>query len=171
MPPSPSKPQNYFRNESHELSVEEKSGFGRQVEYLHISWPQKAQRLHNSLELVSQRANRSRDPLSKRRFYLIADPSGQIAKASKARDAVHGQKLEAVDFSGEQSKFFERIGLNLIEVHQPSGVATVHATPERMEQLLSKTAQLAHLGAREQARFVAFESFEWLSGKLKFDHE
>ncbi len=170
--PSPShKPQNYFLNERHELSVEEKSGGGRQVEYLNISWPQKAQRLHDSLERVSQRANQSRDPLSKRRFYLIAGPSGQIVKASKAKDAVHGQKLEAVVFSGEQSKFFERIGLDLIEVHQPSGVATVHATPERMEQLLSKTAQLAHLGAREQARFVAFESFEWLSGKWKYDHE
>ena len=171
MPSPSSKPQNYFLNESHELSVEEKSGGGRQVEYPGISWPQKAQRLHNSLERVSQRANQSHDPLSKRRFYLIADPSGQIVKASKAKDAVDGKKLEAVVFSGEQSKFFERIGLDLIEVHQPSGVATVHATPERMEQLLSKTAQLAHLGAREQARFVAFESFEWLSGKLKFDHE
>ncbi len=171
MPSHSSKPQNYFLNESHELSVEEKKGFGRTVEDPGISWPHKALRLHYSLERVSQRANQSLDPLSKRRFYLIADPSGQIVKASKAKDAVRGQKLEAVVFSGEQSKFFGRIGLDLIEVHQPSGVATVHATPERMEQLLSKTAQLAHLGAREQARFVAFESFEWLSGKLKFDHE
>ena len=88
MPSPSSKPQNYFLNESHELSVEEKAGGGRQVEYLNISWPQKAQRLHNSLERVSQRANESRDPLSKRRFYLIADPSGQIVKASKAKDAV-----------------------------------------------------------------------------------
>jgi hypothetical protein len=92
-------------------------------------------------------------------------------KASTARDAVGGQKQEAVVFSGEQSKFFERIGLDLIEVHRPSGVATVHATPEHMEQLLSRTAQLAHLGEREQARFVAFESFEWLAGKWKFDNE
>jgi hypothetical protein len=171
MPSPPSKPQNYFLNESHELSVEDKGGGGRHVEYPKINWPQKAQRLRTSLERVSQRANQSHDPLSKRRYYLIADPSAQIVKASKAKDAIHGQKLEAVVFSGEQSKFFERIGLDLIEVHHPSGVATVHATPERMEQLLSKTAQLAQLGAREQARFVAFESFEWLSGKWKFDHE
>ena len=86
MPSHSSKPQNYFLNESHELSVEEKKGFGRQVEYPGISWPQKALRLHNSLERVSQRANQSRDPLSKRRFYLIADPFGQIVKASKAQD-------------------------------------------------------------------------------------
>jgi len=92
-------------------------------------------------------------------------------KASKAKDAVRGQKLEAVVFSGEQSKFFERIGLDLIEVHQPSGMATVHATPEHMDQLLNRTAQLAHLGSREQARFVAFESFDWLPGKWKFDNE
>jgi len=171
MPTLPSKPQNYFLNESHELSVGEKGGGGRYVEYLNINWLQKAQRLHSSLERVSQRASQSRDPLSKRRYYLIADPSPQIVKASKAKDAVRGQKLEAVVFSGEQSKFFERIGLDLIEVHQPSGVATVHATPEHMDQLLSRTAQLAGLGAREQARFVAFESFDWLSGKWKFDSE
>lgn len=40
-----------------------------------------------------------------------------------------------------------------------------------MEQLISKTSQLAQLGAREQARFVAFDSFEWLAGKWKFDQE
>ncbi|MGA9779931.1 MAG: S8 family serine peptidase [Verrucomicrobiia bacterium] len=166
----PSKPKNYFLNESHELSVEDKGGGGRYVEYLGINWTQKSQRLRSSLERVSQRASESRDPLGRRKYYLIADPSAQIIKASKARDAVDGQKLEAVVFSGEQSKLFDRIGLDLIEVH-PNGVATVHATPERMEQLISKTSQLAQLGAREQARFVAFESFEWLAGKWKFDQE
>jgi hypothetical protein len=171
MPTSPSRPRNYFLNESHELSVEEKGGFGKHVDYPSINWSQKSRRLYTSLERVSQRASQSSDPLSKRRYYLIADPSPQIVKASKARDAVRGQKLEAVVFSGEQSKFFERIGLDLIEVHQPSGMATVHATPEHMTQLLNKTSQLAHLGAREQARFVAFESFDWLAGKWKFDNE
>jgi hypothetical protein len=91
-------------------------------------------------------------------------------KASKAKDAVRGQKLETVVFGGEQSKLFGRIGLELIEVH-PNGAATVYASPERMEQLISKTAQLAQLGAREQARFAAFESFDWLPGKLKYDRE
>ncbi len=133
----PSKPKNYFLNESHELSVEDKGGGGRYVEYLGINWTQKSQRLRSSLERVSQRASESRDPLGRRKYYLIADPSAQIIKASKARDAVDGQKLEAVVFSGEQSKLFDRIGLDLIEVH-PNGVATVHATPERMEQLISK---------------------------------
>ncbi len=108
--------------------------------------------------------------LHKGRYYLVADPAAQIVKASKAKDAIKGQKIEAVTFSGEQSKLFERIGLDLIEVH-PTGVATVHATPERMEQLMSKTSQLADLGAREQARFVAFDSFEWLSAEWKFDEE
>src|SRR5258706_12069296 len=151
MPTPPnSNPRNYFLNENHELSVEEKGGGGRNVEFLNINWTQKARRLHTSLERVSQRASQSRDPLNKRRYYLIADPSAEIVKASKAKDAIRGQKLEAVIFGGEQSKFFERIGLDLIEVH-PSGVATVHATPERMEQLLSKTMQLAQLGTREQA--------------------
>lgn len=40
-----------------------------------------------------------------------------------------------------------------------------------MQQLISKATQLAQLGTREQARFAAFESFDWLPGKLKYDHE
>jgi hypothetical protein len=67
MPSSSFKPKNYFLNESHELSVEEKKGGGRQVEYLNINWQQKARNLRDSLERVSQRASHSRDPLSKRR--------------------------------------------------------------------------------------------------------
>jgi len=128
MPPPSTKPKNYFLNESHELSIEDKGGGGRHVEYPGINWPQKARKLRSSLEGVTRRANQSRDPLSKRRYYLIADPSAKIVKTSKAKDAEHGQKLEAVVFSGEQSKFFERIGLDLIEVHRETGVATVHAT-------------------------------------------
>ena len=129
----PVRPKNYFLNESHELSVEEKDGGGRQVEYLNINWQQRSKNLSGSLERITKRASQSRDPLSKRRYYLLADPSERIVKASTARDAIDGQKLEAVVFNGEQSKLFERIGLDLIEVH-PTGVATVHATPERMAQ-------------------------------------
>ena len=88
---------------------------------------------------------------------------------TKSKKGVETTKLEVVSFGGEQSKFFERIGLDLIEVN-PNG-AIVHARPEVMAQLVTKTAQLAQLGAREQARFVAFESFDWISGNLKFDQE
>jgi Subtilase family len=170
MPSPVTNPANYFLNESHELSAIEKSGGGRQLPILNVDWSQKGQRLRSSLQRVSQRASQSNDPLAQRRYYLIADRTQEIVKASKAKDAIHGQKLEAVVFSGEQSKFFERIGVELIEVLH-NGNATIHATPERMEQLISKTSQLAQLGAREQARFVAFESFEWLAGKWKFDQE
>lgn len=170
MPSPTTKPKNYFLNESHELSVEAKKGGGQQLPILNVNWAQRGQHLRGSLQRISQRASQSRDPLAQRRYYLIADRMKVIEKASKAKDAVHGKKLETVVFSGEQSKFFERIGLELIEVH-PNGAATVHATPERMEQLISKTAQLAQLGAREQARFAAFESFDWLPGNLKYDRE
>lgn len=67
MPPSSAKPKNYFLNESHELSVEEKPAGGRHVEYLSIDWLQKGQRLRSSLERVTHRASQSHDPLSKRR--------------------------------------------------------------------------------------------------------
>ncbi|MCX6980115.1 MAG: S8 family serine peptidase [Verrucomicrobia bacterium] len=170
MPRSTAQPQNYFLNENHQLDVGEKQGGGRFVDYLGISWPQKAKRLHDSLEKVERRARESNDPLSGRNYYILADPVAELVKASSAKDAIEGRKVEKVSFSGEQSKFFERVGLDLIEVHS-SGAATVRASPERMEQLLTKTSQLAGLGAREQSRFVAFDAFEWLSGKLKFDRE
>ena len=170
MPSSTAKPKNYFLNEKHELSVEVKSGGRPPPPILHVNWSQKGQRLRSSLQQVSQRASRSRDPLAQRRYYLIADRTKEFWKESKAKDAIRGQKLKAVVFSGEQSKFFGRIGLELIEVHR-NGSATVHATPEHMEQLISKTGQLAQLGTREQARFVAFDSFDWLRGDLKFDQE
>jgi hypothetical protein len=170
MPSAHSKPRNYFLNESHELSVVAKTGGGQQLPILDVNWAQRGQRLRGSLQRISERATQSRDPLARRRFYLLAGGVREIAKASKAKDAIEGRKLEAVVFSGEQSKLFERIGLELIEVH-PSGAATVHASPERMRQLISKATQLAQLGTREQARFAAFESFDWLPGKLKYDHE
>jgi hypothetical protein len=166
--PDPAVPKNYFLNESHELSVEEKGGGGQPPKYLNVNWPQRARRLSNSLEGIERRARDSRDPLSQRRYYLVADPVGELVKASKAKDAPSGQKIEPVKFSGEQSKIFERIGLDLIEVH-PSGAATVHGSSERIEQLRTQTSQLAQLGTREQARFVAIDSFEWLSPELKFD--
>ena len=170
MPSQTTKPKNYFLNESHELSVEAKKGGGQQLPILNVNWAQRGQHLRGSLHRISQRATESRDPLARKRYYLLAGGAREIVKASKAKDAVRGQKLEAVVFSGQQSKLFERIGLELIEVH-PDGAATVYASPERMEQLISKTSRLAQLGAREQARFAAFESFDWLPGKLKYDRE
>ena len=170
MPSPATKPKNYFLNESHELSVEAKKGGGQQLPILNVNWAQRGQRLRGSLQRISQRATQSRDPLAKHKYYLVADRMKEIVKASEAKDAIHGQKRLEVVFSGEQSKFFERIGLQLIEVH-PSGAATVFASPERMEQLISRTGQLAQLGKREQANFAAFESFEWLPGNLKYDRE
>lgn len=171
MPSQTSKPKNYFLNESHELSVEAKKGGGQQLPILNVNWAQRGQHLRGSLNRISQLATQSRDPLARKRYYLLAGGAREIVKASKAKDAVHGQKLLEVNFSGEQSKFFERIGLQLIDVHPGGEVATVFATPERMEQLISRTSQLAQLGKREQANFAAFESFDWLPGKLKYDGE
>lgn len=167
---SKAKPKNYFLNESHELSVEAKKGGGKLLPILNVNWAQRGHNLSGSLYRISQRAIQSRDPLARQKYYLLAGGAREIVKESKAKDAVRGQKSEAVVFGGEQSKLFERIGLELIEVHS-NGAATVYASPERMEQLISKTEQLAQLGAREQARFAAFESFDWLPGKLKYDRE
>jgi hypothetical protein len=168
MPRQPIRPRNYFLNESHELSPEEKGGGGRFVSYLGVNWKNKSQRLHQSLQKIERRTQQSIDPLKGRKYYILADPEPQVVKQSTAKDAEKGQKVEEINFGGEQSKLFERLGLDLIEVHS-SGAATVHASPERMQQLLTKTSTLPNLGAREQARFVAIEQFEWIPSELKFD--
>ena len=168
MPTPPSKPRHFFLNEQHELSPEQKGGGGSTPHLLHVNWTQKAQTLVRSLERVERRAAASRDPVSRRRFYILAEPAPQVVKASEAKDAVDGQKTETVDFAGEQSKVFGRLGLDLIEVH-PSGAATVHASPEQMERMRARAAELGQAGARDQARWVTVESFDWLPAELKYD--
>lgn len=171
MPPPVVRPQNYFLNETHELSVESKDGGGPPARYPDIDWNQKSKVLHQSLQKVARRAAQSRDPLSTRKYYIIAGPAQGLEKFSRAKDASANQRKPApVVFNGEQSKLFERAGLDLIEVH-PSGAATVHASAERMEQLLARTEQLSQLGVRQQSHFVAFEDFEWLEGKFKYDQD
>jgi hypothetical protein len=168
--PLPIRPRNYFLNEAHQLPIEEKSGGGRTAHYLGVDWVQKSQRLVASLEKVERRAASSPDPLSRHRYYILADPVTEVIKESKAKDAKDGRKTQGVDYRGEQSKVFGRLGLDLIEVH-PNGAATVHALPERMEQLRMSTAELSQLGLRDQAHWVTIEDFAWLPGHLKFDQE
>ena len=47
-------PKTYFLNEQHELPIEEKGGGGRSPRYDHIDWAVKGQRLHQSLQNVTQ---------------------------------------------------------------------------------------------------------------------
>lgn len=164
------RPRNYFLNEQHELLPESSEGFAPQVKYLHIDWGQKGRRLHNSLQRVARRAQASRDPIAKRKYYLVAAPEERVSKASQAQDAIGGEKVESVSFRGEGSRIFERLGLDLVEVH-PSGAATVHAAPERVEQLELRTAELGQAGVRDQARFVAINDFGWLPANWKFDEQ
>lgn len=169
MPTPPLQPRHFFLNEQHELSPEEKGGGGSMTQVLNVNWTQKADRLAGSLDRVERRAVASRDPVSRRRYYILAEPVSQIVRASKAKDAVGGQKSEGVDFAGEQSKVFARLGLDLVEVHA-NGSATVHALPERFEQLRARAAELGQASERDQARWVSLETFDWLPADLKFDH-
>lgn len=101
------RPRNYFLNEQHELLPADSEGFAPPVTYLHVDWGGKGKRLHESLERVSSRARASRDPISRRRYYLVAAPEQRVTKASDAQDAVGGEKAEAVSFRGEGSKIFD----------------------------------------------------------------
>ncbi len=168
MPTPPPKPKHFFLNEQHELSLGERGGGGSTPHLLEVNWSQRSTNLVRSLEKVERRAAASRDPVSRRRFYIVAEPEALIVKASDAKDAIDGRKTETVDFAGEQSKVFGRLGLDLVEVH-PGGMATVHALPENFERLRARAAELGQAGARDQARWASLAAFDWPAAELKYD--
>ena len=72
------KPRTFFLNEQHELPSEDKRGGGRSPQYEGIDWAAKGERLSRSLHLVKDAADRSRDPLTGRRYFVLAAPEPSL---------------------------------------------------------------------------------------------
>jgi hypothetical protein len=162
-------PKTYFLNEQHELPIEEKGGGGRSPRYDHIDWAVKGQRLHQSLQNVTQAIEHSSDPLRKRRYFVLAAPEPQLTKlSSDKRKAPTGTFQENTDFSCDHPRVFGRLGLDLIDVTD-DGRAVVHATPERMEAILSRTGSLEDLGTRDRLRWATIQEFAQIPIELRVD--
>ncbi len=159
-------PRTYFLNERHELR-DEKSGGGRIPKFGKIDWLAKGQRISHSLRSVAKSLESSHDPIAKKHYYLVARPVDAVPKIKTTKD-VATEVNEKPDYTKGHSRVFGRLGLDLLNV-TADGNAIVHATPERIEQLATRTASLDSIGVREQARWSTVGSFELIPPRLRID--
>src|SRR5947207_908204 len=119
-------PRTFFLNEHHELAHAERAGGGRLPNLAPLDWAAKGHRLHQTLKSTQQQLlQRSKDPLSGRRFYLVAKGVSELSKFSKdKKKAPSGEYAERTNYRREHSQIFRRLGLDLIDVHE-EGTATV----------------------------------------------
>jgi hypothetical protein len=173
MPPSArtTEPRNFFLNEQHELAPGEKAGGGRVPEFLGINWGAKGARINQSLRKVRDVVRRSRDPLREARYFVLARPTAGLERKSTDKRKAQGGKLAVeIDYAEDESRVFGRLGLDLIQVNQ-DGSATVHALPERFEQLVRSSQVLEEFGSRERARWATLDSFEPIPHKFVLDEQ
>jgi hypothetical protein len=161
------EPRNFFLNEAHELSPEEKRGGGRIPDYVGIEWGAKGRRLADSMDSVTRRIRASRDPLRDDKYFVVAQPVPELRKRSKAKGKPP-EFDEPTNFGGGHGRTFERLGLNLLQVTD-DGLAIVHAPAERLGQLAARTRRLDSLGAREQSRWATIDLFETIPLNLRVD--
>lgn len=155
----PVAPRTFFLNETHEHARDDREGGGRVSEYARIDWNAKGEHLARSLRVARAAASRTSDPLRERRLFLLSRPEPSVAKQSKAKKAKDGRLEQQTDLSGKDSRIFERLGLDLIQL-TASGDALVHAKTETIDQLETTAAQLGTAGKREQARWALLSEFE-----------
>jgi hypothetical protein len=162
-------PVNFYLNEQHELSREERKGGGRFPQYYGIDWAAKGQRINAALESVRTAMAASHDPLRDLHYFVMAKPVQEILKKSKnKRLAPEGVITERVRFDESDSRIFRRLGMDLVEV-TPEGSAIVHIEPERIKQLVATTQRLGDVGAREQARWASVDDFGVIPVELRLD--
>lgn len=166
--PGGERPRNYFLNEQHELTRGQYEGRGRQNTYPGIDWAQKGKLLEATLLGVRQKIQASSDPLRDSHYFVCALPVGVVEKASTAKDAKSGVKLERTNFRGQHSKVFKRLGIDLLSV-MDDGVALVHAPSHQVEKLTQAAANLRLAGKQEQNRWVCLDSFEPVPLSRKVD--
>jgi subtilase family protein len=161
--------RNFYLNEQHELTHEEKSGGGRLPLYVNINWARKGATLSKSLHSVQRKAGKSIDPLATSRFFMIARAPANVEKSSSdKRKAPKGTFTEEINYGGDDSRVLGRLGLDLVQVHS-NGTALVHAKSERVEQLIQNSSLLERAGAREQARWAKIEEFDLPGWQFRID--
>lgn len=157
----------FFLNEKHEFTRGEKKGGGRVPNYAPIDWVSKSATLRNSIEKTRAAVTSSKDPLRDRRFFVLAAPESTVAKESSAKNKPSTYDQEP-RYSGKHSRVFRRLGIDLLHVTD-SGSAIVHATPDRIEQLVRTASQLPQAGVREQARWATIKAFSPIPESLRLD--
>ncbi|WP_163861819.1 S8 family serine peptidase [Myxococcus eversor] len=161
--------RHYFLNEGHELSRAEKEGGGGKPKFGRIDWAKRGQILSQSLTAARQTMDRSLDPTTTDRLFLLATPVLAIPKLSdNKKKHPTGEFDERPSFAGKESLIFRRLGIDLVDV-AATGEAVVHVTSQRVEKLLKTTAALEKEGEREQARWAPLDRFDVVPPHMKVD--
>ena len=161
-----SAPRHYFLNERHQLAPSEKAGGGSASKIVGIEWKTHGTSLSKSLDIIKHARRQSVDPTSNTRLFVVAKPSLQISKESKAKTAPTGAKQSTPDFAGKQSQVLAKMGFDLISV-QKDGSAIVHTTAARLKQIEKTLTHLAELSQREKNKWATLTDFRELSPDYK----
>jgi len=162
-------PRTYYLNEQHELSRSETPGGGRIPQYVGIDWAAKGKLIGSALNAVKAQISASTDPLRGEHYFVLAKPVSQVEKKSENRRiAPNGTVQEEIEFAGDDSRIFRRLGLDLVEV-TADGDAIVHMRPDRLDQLVTTAQMLDEAGARERVRWAGLNDFGLIPRQLRVD--
>ena len=162
-------PRTFFLNEHHELAHAEKQGGGRPAKYGPIDWAIKGAEISAALVASKAVIQKSKDPLRGRHYFLLGVPVPKVPKlTSNLKKSPTGVYEEATQYAGEHSRVFRRLGLDLLDVN-PDGLATVHATTERLDKLLATAAGLAREGVQERGRWATIARFDPIPASFRVD--
>lgn len=167
-PTDPKAPRNFFLNERHELESTEKDGGGGHPNIGVVNWSAKATSLKTGFARARASTEKSRDPVSRHRFFLTAIP----AKIPRYRDNKGKREdfEERADFRNARSADLARLGLDLLAVDD-DGRALVHAPSERFS-VLERTASVLHAEQdRARNRWLALEGIDIPDGSWRIDRD
>lgn len=160
--------RNFFLNEQHELSREDRPSGGSAMKLAPIDWAKKQAAIGSSIQDVESKLRRSRDPARKHRYYMLVDAESQLVKESSSKNKPP-QYTEPVDYAGPQhSRAISRLGLDVLDVTK-DGNAVVHVTPEGFERLTALASRLDSLGKVDQGRWAVVRGFSFIPSTQRID--
>lgn len=160
------EPKIYFLNERHQLTPAEKEGGRGPGKVVGVDWSTHGGSLKSEIANLRAARQRSGDPSSKMRAFVLAAPQDKLEKASNAQDAKEGKKEHEVSASGKEAQLIERLGFNLISV-MSEGSAIVHATDEGLEQMMLSLGHLDSLGVNERSKWAHLKRFGEIPPEFK----
>lgn len=161
--------RNFFLNEQHELSREERSGRGSVPNLAPINWEVRQGALSTSLREVEKQLGKSRDPVRSYRYYMQVDAEPEIQKISKSKKRDVPKYSEPVDYtSAQHSRAISRLGLDVLDVTS-QGNAIVHVTRDGLERLSSLASRVSSLGRLEQSRWALVREFSVIPVSQRVD--
>ena len=168
----PPHPRNFFLNEQHELSREERPGGGSVPNLAPIEWAPRQLALSSSLQDLEAQFERSKDPVRNHRYYMRVNAEDEIRKVSKSKKRKDSPEYsESVDYSSAQhSRAISRLGVDVLDVTD-EGDAIVHVTLDGLERLSGLASRVSALGKLEQSRWALVKGFSFIPDTHRVDEQ